>query len=116
MTSLVVTVALIGLVASSDDPAEIGRSIQAVDRLLEYRLPAKATDADHAQAKELRKAAVDAGQLTRLYPWVLGRLKLEVELVESALRDTRPEQAKANELRERITFLKKLIHEIDAPH
>lgn len=113
MITLIFAAAILGM---SDDPAEIGRSIQAVDRLLEYRLPDKPTQADHAKAKALRTAAIEAGQLTRLYPWVLGRLKLEVELVESGLRDTQPEPAKKKELRERIAFLKKLILEIDAPH
>jgi|GEM_PF-5460864 hypothetical protein len=113
MITLIFAAALLGV---SDDPAEIGRSILAVDRLLEYRLPDKPTQADHAKAKELRTAAIKAGQLTRLYPWVLGRLKLEVDLVESGLRDTAPPPAKEKELRERIAFLKRIILEIDAPH
>lgn len=113
MITLILAAAIVG---TSDDPAEIGRSILAVDRLLEYRLPDRPTEADHARAKELRTAAVEAGRLTKLYPWVLGRLKLEIDLVESELRDAKPEPDREKKRRERIAFLRKLILEIDAPY
>jgi acetyl esterase/lipase len=98
-----------------DEAAAIGRSLQAVERLLEYRLPAPATDADHARFAELRKEAVRAGQNTRLYPWVQGRLQLTVETIKSVIRDTHPEPAKEKEMRDRVALLQKLIYEIDAP-
>jgi hypothetical protein len=118
MTCLILTVAIIGLASPADDDKaamEIGRTIQAVDRLLEYRLPAAPTEADHVKAAELRTAAVSAGQKTRIYPWVTGRLKLEVDLMKSFIRDTLPKPAKENESRERIAYLYKLMYEIDAP-
>jgi hypothetical protein len=98
-----------------DEATAIGRSIQSVERLLEYRLPAAPAEADHAKAAELRKAAVRAGQNTKLYPWVQGRLRREVDSVNSFIRDTHPEPAKEKELRERGAFLLKLMYEIDAP-
>jgi acetyl esterase/lipase len=98
-----------------DEATAIGRSIQAVDSLLEYHLPANSTEADHARLSELRKAVVGAGQNTHLYPWVQGRLRLELETLNTVIRDTRREPAREKEMRDRVAFLHKLRFEIDAP-
>jgi acetyl esterase/lipase len=98
-----------------DEATVIGRSIQAVDRLLEYRLPTNPAETDHAKLDELRKAVVEAGHNTHLYPWVRGRLQLATDTIGSVIRDTHPEPAEAKEMRDRVAFLGKLIIEIDAP-
>ena len=99
-----------------NEATAIGRSIQAVDSLLEYHLPANSTEADHTRLSELRKAVVAQARTTHLYPWVQGRLRLEVETLNSVIRDTRPEPAREKEMRVRVAFLHKLMFEIDAPH
>jgi acetyl esterase/lipase len=98
-----------------DEATAIGRSIQAVDRLLEYRLAARPTEADHAKLAELRQAVVRVGQDTHLYPWVQARLRLELETINCVIRDSHPEPAKEKEVRDRASFLGKLMFEIDAP-
>jgi hypothetical protein len=94
---------------------EIGHAIQAVDRYLAYRPPSNPTTLERQEAEEIRKAAVRAGQMTRLYPWVIGRLGLEIESERSWIRDTHPNPDEEKRARERIECIGKTQLEIDAP-
>ncbi len=99
-----------------DKAAEIGHAIQTVDHFLTHRLPANPTDADREEAADLWKKAVTVGQLTQLYPWVLGRLKGEIAILDRSLRDMPPQPVHEKEVKERIEFLQRLIVAIDAPY
>lgn len=102
--------------ASNDEDAmRIGRAVLAVDAALGYQLPANPTAAEQAKSDALTRAAVEAGQLTQLYPWVSGRIQLEISIAEHLLADTRPEPARAEALQRRLKYLRRLKLLIDAP-
>jgi hypothetical protein len=104
-----------GQPADDKEALEYGRIVQAVNRYLEYRLPAKPTAADKKKADEIRQAVVTAGHSTAMYKWVRSRLESEVSILESLIRDTSPTPAEAKDLRARIDDLGKVIYEVDAP-
>lgn len=101
--------------AADEEAKRIGRAILAVDAALQYQLPASPTAAEQAKGDALTRAAVEAGQLTQLYPWVSGRINLEIAITEHLLADTRPEPARADALQRRLKYLKRLKLLIDAP-
>ena len=103
--------------AGSEDreALDLGRAIMAVDKALAYELPENPTPADVAKADALTKAAVEAGQLTRLYPWVSARIAQEIGLAEGQLRDTQPDEKQKRKLNKRIEYLRRLKLLIDAP-
>lgn len=97
------------------DALEIGKAVIAVDKALEYELPENPTPADVAKSQSLTKAAVEAGQLTRLYPWVSARIAQEIGLAQGRLKDTPPDEKQARKLSRRIEYLQHLKLLIDAP-
>jgi hypothetical protein len=94
---------------------EIGRAFLKVERALEYKLPESPSPEDVAKSEKLTREMIDAGQLTRLYPWVRARIDMEITLTESLLRDTRPDAARMRELNARIKYLQRVRYLIDAP-
>ncbi|HWB59076.1 MAG TPA: hypothetical protein VG733_06280 [Chthoniobacteraceae bacterium] len=97
------------------DALEIGRAIITVDKAFKYELPDNPTPADTAKSETLTKAAVEAGQITRLYPWVSARITQEIALAQSQLRDTHPDESQTRKLNKRIAYLQHLKLLIDAP-
>ncbi len=97
------------------DALEVGRAIIAVDKALEYELPENPTLADTEKSEALTKAAVEAGQITRLYPWVSARITQEITLAQNQLRDTHPVEKQKQKLSKRIEYLQHLKLLIDAP-
>jgi hypothetical protein len=96
---------------------ETGNAILTVDRALQYEfeLPDHPAPAEIAQAEKLTEAMVQAGQITRLYPWVSTRINSEILTAEHLLKDTHPDDARARQLNRRIEYLQRVRLLIDAP-
>jgi hypothetical protein len=115
MTCLILAAVLMVGVQKEKEAIEIGNAVLAVNKLLDYKFPDTPTEADKETLKELRRAAIKAGQITNMYTWVRSRLQYQVKTELNFIRDTRPDKKSEKKLRDRVEFLTQVIVEIDAP-
>jgi len=94
---------------------ETGNAILTVDRALNYQLPEHPTPAEIAKADQLTTEMVRVGQITSLYPWVSGRIDLEISITEHLLNDAQPDANRARQLNQRLKYLQHVKLLIDAP-
>ena len=119
LISLVLCTTLCGetpLTEENRTALEIGKAVMTVDRALEFKLSEPPTAEELAKLDELTKEVVRIGQITRLYPWVVARIDLEITLAKSFIRDTRPDEIRTRQLNARIKHLQRTRLLIDAPH
>jgi len=103
------------LAATDRAALETGQAILAVDHALEYQLPDNPTAAELKKADKLTAEMVAAGQITSLYPWVSGRIELEISSTRHLLNDTHPDENRVRQLNQRLKYLQHVKLLIDAP-
>jgi|HubBroStandDraft_5_1064220.scaffolds.fasta_scaffold139277_2 hypothetical protein len=116
MSCLILAATLMVGLQKEKEAIEIGTAVLAVDKLLDYQFPDTPTEADKESLEKMRNATVRAGQSSpSMYKWVRSRIQFEMDSELSFIRDTRPDKKSEKKIRDRVEFLARVIHEIDAP-